>query len=92
MLQPAGEVAEIPGELQWKPRAGAEAYRVRLSRVDDTVLWEATVPAPPARLPAEVLRQLDRAVVYVWTVEALDASGARLARSEPVQFRARPVP
>jgi hypothetical protein len=65
---------------------------VRLSTVDDTVLWETAVPAPPARLPAEVVRQLNRAVVYTWTVEALDASGRRLASSEPVRFRARPAP
>jgi hypothetical protein len=89
-LEPAGEVTEIPLELRWKPRTGGGAYRLRLSRVDDTVLWEATVPAPPARLPGEVVQQLDRAVVYVWTVEALDASGARLARSEAVRFRVRP--
>ena len=41
-------------------------------------------------LPAEVLGKLHRAVTYVWTVEALDASGARVAASEPVRFRARP--
>jgi hypothetical protein len=50
------------------------------------------VPAPPARLPAEVAAKLHRAVAYTWTVEALDASGARLAVSEPVRFRARPQP
>jgi hypothetical protein len=91
-VSPAGEVAGVPAELQWRPRPGASSYRVRLSAVDDTVLWETSVPAPPARLPAEVVRRLNRAVVYVWTVEALDASGARLAASEPVRFRARPAP
>lgn len=91
-VSPVGEVAGIPSELRWEPRAGAISYRVRLSTVDDTVLWETVVPAPPARLPAEVSGQLHRAVVYVWTVEALDASGARIAVSEPVRFRARPNP
>lgn len=90
-VSPVGEVAGIPAELRWEPRPGAASYRVRLSTVDDTVLWETTVPAPPARLPAEVTAQLHRAVVYVWTVEALDASGARMAVSEPVRFRARPT-
>jgi len=91
-VSPVGELAEVPAELRWTPRPGAVSYRVRLSTVDDTVLWETAVPAPPARLPAEVVRQLNRAVVYTWTVEALDASGRRLAASEPVRFRARPVP
>ena len=89
-VSPVGEVAGIPAELRWEPRAGAASYRVRLSAVDDTVLWETAAPAPPARLPAPVAGQLHRAVVYVWTVEALDASGARIAVSEPVRFRARP--
>ena len=48
--------------------------------------------APPARLPAEVAAGLHRAVVYVWTVEALDASGKRIAASEPARFRAEPGP
>lgn len=91
-VSPVGEIPEIPAELDWKPRPGAASYRVRLSAVDDTVLWEATVPAPPVRLPAEVSGQLHRAVVYTWTVEALDASGARIASSELVRFRVRPMP
>ena len=89
-VAPVGEVAAIPSELRWEPRPGAVSYRVWLSTVDDTVLWETTVPAPPARLPAEITGQLHRAVVYTWTVEALDASGARIAVSEPSRFRARP--
>ncbi|HEY0553638.1 MAG TPA: hypothetical protein VGG20_05190 [Thermoanaerobaculia bacterium] len=89
-LSPAGEVAAIPSELLWTPRPWASSYRVRLSAVDDTVLWEATVPAPPARLPADVVSRLHRAVSYTWTVEALDGAGARMAASEPVRFRAKP--
>jgi hypothetical protein len=89
-VYPMSGTAGIPTELRWNPRPGAAGYRVRLLAVDDTVLWEATVPAPPARLPAEVQGKLQRAVSYLWTVEALDASGARIAASEPVRFRIRP--
>jgi hypothetical protein len=91
-VSPVGDVGQIPLELRWTPREGARLYRVRLLAVDDTVLWEGTVPAPPARLPDEVAGKLHRAVSYLWTVEALDASGARIAASEPVHFRARPTP
>ena len=47
----------------------------------------------PRRRPAcrPKWQEAPPAVVYVWTVEALDASGARLAPSEPVRFRARPA-
>jgi hypothetical protein len=89
-LSPLGDQGEIPSELRWVPREGARLYRVRLSAVDDTVLWETTVPAPPARLPAGVASGLHRAVSYTWTVEALDATGARIAASEPIRFRAKP--
>jgi hypothetical protein len=92
ILSPREEVAGMPAEFRWEPRAGAASYRVRLLAVDDTLLWQAEVLAPPARLPAEVAERLHRAVVYTWTVEALDAAGTRLAVSEPVRFRARPVP
>lgn len=91
-VSPVGDVGEVPLELRWTPRQGTRLYRVRLSAVDDTVLWEGTVPAPPARLPDAVAVKLYRAVSYIWTVEALDASGARIAVSEPVRFRARPTP
>jgi len=90
VVAPVGEVPEIPGELRWEPVPGAASYRVRLSAADGTVLWDGTAAAPPVRLPAEVGARLHRAVVYVWTVEALDSNGARLAQSEPVRFRARP--
>jgi hypothetical protein len=89
-LSPVGDIGEIPSELRWTPREGTHLYRVRLSAVDDKVLWESTLPAPPARLPADVVSRLHRAVSYTWTVEALDGAGARMAASEPVRFRAKP--
>jgi hypothetical protein len=89
-LSPLGDVGAVPSELRWTPRQGATLYRVRLSAVDDTVIWEGMVPAPPATLPGNVVSQLHRAVSYVWTVEALDASGARMAATEPVRFRVQP--
>ncbi len=90
VLSPVGDTPGIPSELRWAPRPGAASYRVRLLAVDDTVLWEGTVAAPPARLPAEAQGKLQRAVSYLWSVEALDPSGARLASSETVRFRIRP--
>jgi hypothetical protein len=90
-LAPVGEVASVPVELSWEPRPGAVTYRVHLRAFDDAPLWETTVAAPPARLPAEVAGHLTRAVAYSWSVEALDAKGARLAGSEPVRFQVRPA-
>lgn len=89
-LAPRGEVEEIPGELRWNPWKGAHSYAVKLIAVDGSVLWEAKVSAPPARLPSDVAGRLHRAVTYTWTVEALGPDGSVLAAAEPARFRARP--
>lgn len=87
---PSGEISAMPGEFRWEGIQGARSYRVTLRAVDDTVLWEETVTAPSAKLPEEIARGLHPAVLYRWTVEALDERGARLAASEPVTFQVRP--
>ncbi|HEX2224605.1 MAG TPA: hypothetical protein VHN15_10405, partial [Thermoanaerobaculia bacterium] len=92
VVSPVGEMETVPTELRWQEKDGAASYRVRLLAVDDTVLWDGTVTAPPARLPDEVAAQLQPAVAYIWTVEALAADGSRLAVSEPARFRAQPEP
>jgi hypothetical protein len=43
-------------------------------------------------IPAEARAKMQRAVTYRWTVEALDAAGGVLARSDATTFRARPRP
>jgi hypothetical protein len=91
-VAPVGDVAATPAVLRWVPRQGAAAYLVSLETVDDRVLWEERVAAPPALLPAEVIAGLQPAVTYIWSVQALDAKGARLALSEPARFRVRPAP
>jgi hypothetical protein len=91
-VAPVGEVAEIPAELRWVLVDRAASYRVRITAVDGSVLWEDIASTSPVRLPADVAGRLHRAVVYTWTVEALDPNGARLASSEPVRFKVRPDP
>lgn len=90
VLAPRGELEEIPAELRWDSWPGAHSYRVRLMEVDGTILWQEPVPSPPARLPREVVARLHRAVVYLWTVDALGKDGSVLATAEPVRFHARP--
>ncbi len=89
-LGPSGEISEMPGEFRWEGVEGARSYRVTLRAVDDTVLWQETVTVPSARLPEGVAGGLHPAVLYRWSVEALDERGARLAASEPVPFQVRP--
>jgi hypothetical protein len=89
-IQPAGEFPEVPREFRWAVTEGARSYQVTLRAVDETVLWQETVAAPSARLPEEVARGLHPAVLYSWTVEALNERNERLAASEPVRFMVRP--
>ena len=86
-VAPSGEISAMPGEFLWEETPEARSYRVTLRAVDDTVLWKETVTAPSARLPEEIASRLHPAVLYRWTVEALDERGARLAASEPVSFQ-----
>lgn len=88
-IGPRGEISEMPGEFLWEGVEGARSYRVTLLAVDDTVLWQETVTVPSVRLPEDVATGLHPAVLYRWSVEALDERGARLAASEPVRFLVR---
>jgi hypothetical protein len=89
-IGPNGEISAMPREFRWEGVEGARSYRVTLRAVDDAVLWQETVTVPAARLQEDVARGLHPAVVYRWSVEALDEWGARLAVSEPVSFQVRP--
>ena len=91
LLAPLGDVAAAPVELRWEPRPGAVSYKVRLWRWTIRCSGRRPSRRPPARLPAEVAQSLQPAVSYVWSVEALDAQGARLGGSEPARFRVRPL-
>lgn len=90
-IAPVGEIAVVPDELRWRKVEGASSYRVRLMTVDDTILLESTVAEPPVLVPREIAGQLNPAVSYTWTVEALGPSGERLAVSEPIRFQAKPA-
>jgi hypothetical protein len=90
-LAPSGELDAAPAAFTWDPVAGADRYRVTLLAADDAVLWQGEVAAPPAPLPAAVI-PLSSAVVYQWRIEALDAGGRTVARSERASFRVRPEP
>lgn len=88
-VSPVGEFPAMPSEFRWEESPGVNAYRVTLRAVDDAVIWQETFPGSPARLPGDVTRRLHAEVVYTWTVEALDASGAKLAASDPARFQVK---
>ena len=90
-LAPTGELDAAPAALTWEPVGGAASYRVTLFAADDAVLWRGEAAGPPAPLPGAVM-PLSSAVVYGWSVEAIDAGGRPSARSERASFLIRPEP
>lgn len=88
-LAPEGELEAPPAAFDWTPVEDAAGYRLTVFAADDAVLWQGEVTAPPAPPPAAVM-PLSSAVRYQWRVEALDAEGGTVARSERIGFRIRP--
>lgn len=90
-LQPAGPVDTLPSVLEWQDVPNSRSYRIEVRSVDDAVLWSGQSESPVMQMPAELAAGLQPAVTYIWTVEALDASGARLAWSPAIPFQVRPA-
>jgi len=87
---PEGELAQAPARLDWEAVQGAASYRVRIVDPLGEEIWRGTTKGSPLVLPREAAARLQTAVVYAWTVEAVDGAGKRLASSEPLRFRIVP--
>jgi hypothetical protein len=90
LLSPSGELAEAPSSFVWRMFEGAASYRVSILAVDDEVLWDTVATGDSVELPAETRDRLQPAVAYRWRVEASDADGAVIGRSETTRFRIKP--
>ena len=90
IIGPAGTVTTVPQTLQWKPVQGASLYRVRLTEVDNTELWSASVPTNSATMPATVTKQIVPLKTLHWSVTALDGAGRVLAESSFQRFSLEP--
>ena len=88
---PRGDLDAVPRTMRWEAVDGATGYRVVVTAVDDTVLFEKATESASIELSGEDLGRMHPAVVYFWQVEALDGRGSRLALSERVRFRTRAV-
>lgn len=90
LASPVGEFPDLPREFRWERVEGARSYRVTLRAVDESTIWQETVEGTSARLPGDVAAGLHPAVLYTWSVEALDERGASLAPPGTARFRVRP--
>ena len=90
IVQPLGPLAAAPTRLIWLPTDGAVTYSVSLRTIDGSALWQAAIVSPPVDVPAKITHGLHQAVTYYWSVEALDAEGKLLGRSELAPFVIEP--
>jgi len=90
VIEPVGELDRMPTLFAWEPDERAASYRLRLLAVDDRVLFERTTDRTTLELPDATAATLHAAVTYTWQVDALDAGGALVARSQPARFEIRP--
>ena len=90
LLQPSGEVAQVPAVISWKPVPGTARYRVRLLEVDRTVVWESFSEAASIPTPAEMRQAAVPGRWLMCEVDALDTAGSVVAGSGDVRFRVQP--
>lgn len=86
-LEPVGELSSAPQALRCEGDARAARYRFRILGVDQRLIFEAESTQPEVELAPGLLEPF---VVYRWAVEALDAQGAVVARSERQEIEVRP--
>lgn len=87
ILSPAGDLRQVPHEIQWQPAPSAVRYQVRLLEVDGTELWKAESTATRIDLPASVRVRIVPAKTLLCQVTAFDGAGQTVAESNAVRFR-----
>ncbi len=87
ILEPVGEVDGRPKRLAWRQVPDSVLYRVVISTVDNTVIWESETGETSIDLPEHVADQLHLAVSYFWQVEGFAENFSGTGRSMLIAFR-----
>ena len=90
LVEPVGDLAELPTSFAWQPWPGASSYRLVVRGADPDPLWTSGTATPSATIPKDLRHRLHRAVLYRWSVEALDLDLKTLTTSPEGTFRALP--
>jgi hypothetical protein len=89
VTSPAGEVAEAPKALQWKPFGGAAEYKISMMEVDEAPLWAGQTHDVVLTIPTAVRSKMLPGKPVLWRVTALDSRGHVLAVSQVQRFSVR---
>jgi hypothetical protein len=87
VTSPVGDVIEAPRAIEWKPVPEGQHYSVELAEVDGNPIFHKNVTTPEVRLPEEVRTLIKPSKKILLTIEAMDSSGAVLARSGAIAIR-----
>lgn len=87
VLSPVGDTQQVPTQLTWSPVAGAASYKVRLSEVDGTELWNGITTQTTISLPESIQHKLTPLKTVDWQVVAFTAAGQQIAESGTHHFR-----
>jgi hypothetical protein len=87
VTSPVGDVIEAPRAIEWRAVPGGQRYSVELDEVDGNPIFHKNVTTPEVRLPEEVRTLIKPSKKILLTIEAMDSSGAVLARSGTIAIR-----
>ena len=87
ILNPIGDLGEVPTEIRWEVVPNAVRYRVQIMEVDRTELWSTDATSPRVGLPPSVETLIVPLKTVLVQVAAFGASGQKIAESETVRFR-----
>lgn len=86
LVSPVATVADAPREFRWEPVRNATRYRIELTELDRTLIWSSEVNQASIVVPEAIERRLRGRTSYQWHVEAFDAAGVVIARSNLQNF------
>jgi hypothetical protein len=89
LIQPEGQLSEAPGELRWKPVAGASTYQAEILEVDGNPLWTASASGSWVAIPSDIRKRIVPGKRLLWRVSARRPDGSELLISETKSFNLR---
>jgi hypothetical protein len=90
-ISPKGEVAAFPDRITWDAVPGATEYKVTLSEVDRTVIFDKTFTSNVLELTDEERKLLLPRKTVLLLISASDAAGNEIARSGTTRVTVRPA-
>ena len=87
ILSPVGDLKARPEEIRWEAAPNATRYQVRILEVDRTELWSGETTGTRIGVTSKVATFIVPFKTLLVQVGAFDATGRKIAESEPVRFR-----